>query len=51
MALQDAEVTAYLALKPYDATKGLQMIGEQYWAATLLNEYEAFSNWRRTRLY
>ena len=24
------------------------MIGEQYWAATLFNEYEAFSNWRRT---
>ena len=47
-AITDAEVTAYLALKPYDATKGLQMIGEQYWAATLLNEYEAFSNWRRT---
>ena len=24
------------------------MISEQYWAATLLNEYESFSNWRRT---
>ena len=47
-AISDAEVATYLAAKPYDATKGLQMIGEQYWAATLLNEYEAFSNWRRT---
>ena len=47
-AISDAEVTAYHAAKPYDAAKGLQMIGEQYWAATLLNEYEAFSNWRRT---
>jgi hypothetical protein len=47
-AITDDEVTAYLAAKPYDASKGLQMIGEQYWAATLLNEYEAFSNWRRT---
>ena len=28
--------------------KGWEMISEQYWAATLLNEYEAFSNWRRT---
>ncbi|MGY8931001.1 MAG: SusD/RagB family nutrient-binding outer membrane lipoprotein, partial [Flavobacteriales bacterium] len=25
-----------------------EMISEQYWAATLLNEYESFSNWRRT---
>ena len=47
-AISDAEVATYLTGKPYDATKGLQMIGEQYWAATLLNEYEAFSNWRRT---
>ena len=47
-AISDAEVAAYLALKPYDASKGWEMISEQYWAATLLNEYEAFSNWRRT---
>jgi hypothetical protein len=47
-AISDAEVDAYLALKPYDASKGWEMISEQYWAATLLNEYEAFSNWRRT---
>ena len=43
------KLTAYLAAKPYDATKGLRNDSrEQYWAATLLNEYEAFSNWRRT---
>ncbi|MDG1212902.1 MAG: SusD/RagB family nutrient-binding outer membrane lipoprotein, partial [Flavobacteriaceae bacterium] len=30
------------------ASKALQMIGEQYWAATFFNEYEAFANWRRT---
>jgi hypothetical protein len=24
------------------------MISEQYWAATLLNEYESYNNWRRT---
>ena len=47
-AISDAEVATYLAAKPYDATKGWEMISEQYWAATLLNEYEAFSNWRRT---
>ena len=47
-AISDAEVATYLAAKPYDASKGWEMISEQYWAATLLNEYEAFSNWRRT---
>ena len=26
----------------------MRMIGEQYWAATFLNEYEAYANWRRT---
>ena len=24
------------------------MIGNQYWAATFLNEYETFANWRRS---
>ena len=47
-AISDAQVADYLAAKPYDAAKGWEMISEQYWAATLLNEYEAFSNWRRT---
>ena len=47
-AISDAEVATYLAAKPYDAARGWEMISEQYWAATLLNEYEAFSNWRRT---
>ena len=47
-AISDAQVATYLAAKPYDAAKGWEMISEQYWAATLLNEYEAFSNWRRT---
>lgn len=26
----------------------MRMIGEQYWAATFLNEYEAYANYRRT---
>jgi len=26
----------------------MEMIHTQYWAATFLNEYEAFANWRRT---
>ena len=47
-AISDAEVATYLAAKPYDAARGWEMISEQYWAATLLNEYESFNNWRRT---
>ncbi len=46
--ITDAEVDAYLVKKPYDASKGWEMISEQYWAVTLFNEYESFSNWRRT---
>ena len=46
--ITDAQVADYLAAKPYDASKGWEMISEQYWAATLLNEYESYNNWRRT---
>ena len=41
-------IDAYLAANPYDPANGLKMINEQLWAAVLLNEYEAFANWRRT---
>lgn len=47
-AISDAEVTTYLAANPFDASKAMEMIHTQYWAATFLNEYEAFANWRRT---
>ena len=44
----DAEVDAYLAANPFDPTKALEMIGEQYWAATFMVNWEGYSNWRRT---
>ena len=47
-AIPSDQIDAYLAANPYDAANGLKMIGEQIWAAVLLNEYEAFANWRRT---
>jgi hypothetical protein len=47
-AVSDAAVTAYLATYPYDAAKGLEMIGTQYWVNHFLNWWEAWSNWRRT---
>ncbi len=47
-AISDAAADAYVAANAYDANNGMQQIAEQYWAATFLNEYEAFANWRRT---
>ena len=47
-AIADADIDAYLAAKPFDSANALEQINTQYWAATYLNEYEAFSNWRRT---
>lgn len=48
MAIDPGAIDAYLAANPFDATNGMTQIGWQYWAATFLNEYETFSNWRRT---
>jgi hypothetical protein len=36
----------YLTNKPFVAANALQMIGDQYWVATFLNEYETFANWK-----
>ncbi|MBT8301917.1 MAG: SusD/RagB family nutrient-binding outer membrane lipoprotein, partial [Maribacter sp.] len=46
--IADADIDAYLVAKPFDAANALEQINTQYWAATYLNEYETFSNWRRT---
>jgi len=48
LEIPDAEIDAYLAANPYDAANWAEVLGEQYWAATFLNEYEAYANWRRT---
>ncbi len=47
-AISYAQVADYLAARPFDAANAMEMIHSQYWAATFLNEYEAFANWRRT---
>lgn len=46
----DDAIDAYLAADDFDEgdADALEQIGEQYWAATFLNEYETFANWRRT---
>ncbi|MCX2681630.1 SusD/RagB family nutrient-binding outer membrane lipoprotein [Galbibacter sp. EGI 63066] len=45
--IADADIDAYLAANPYDSANALEQINTQYWAATFLNEFEAFANWRR----
>jgi len=46
LAVDDTTVDAYLTANPY--ADSYEQIGWQYWAATFLNEYETFANWRRT---
>ncbi|PHS54756.1 MAG: SusD/RagB family nutrient-binding outer membrane lipoprotein [Lutibacter sp.] len=46
--ISDADIATYLTNNPFDGANALEMIGNQYWAATFLNEYETFANWRRT---
>lgn len=48
--ISDADIATYLANNPFDANNAMEMIGTQYWAATFLNEYESFANWRRIEL-
>lgn len=46
--IADTDIATYLAANPYDAANAMEQISTQYWAATFLNEYETFANWRRT---
>jgi hypothetical protein len=38
----------YLTAHPYNDADGLNQINTQFWLCTVMNEYEAWSNWRRT---
>jgi len=46
--IPSSEIDAYLAENPYDAANWDEQLGEQVWAASFLNFYEAYANWRRT---
>lgn len=48
LVIEDADIDAYIAANPFDSGDAMRQIGEQFWAATFLNEYEAYANWRRT---
>ncbi len=46
-----ADVSAYIDGRGFgaaDNTGKLRLIGEEFWAATWLNDIESYSNWRRT---
>jgi hypothetical protein len=47
--ISSGAVDAYLIAHPYVPGAGaINQIATQYWAATILNDYETFANWRRT---
>lgn len=47
----DAQVNAYLAARPFNVERpALEMIAYQLWVNHFLNWWEAWSEWRRTRL-
>lgn len=49
--IPEADIAAYLAAHPFRTTSTatqMEDIHTQYWAATFLNSYEAYANWRRT---
>ena len=46
--IDESDAETYYEAHPYDEAKGLEMINTQYWAADFLNEYEAWSNYRRS---
>ncbi len=43
-----AAAQAYLAANPYNASKALEQINTQYYINSFGDEYEVFSNWRRS---
>ena len=51
-SIPSSEIDQYLAENPYNASgtlsQRLDQINTQYWAAILLNGFEAWANWRRS---
>lgn len=49
-AISETAANDFLAANPYDPANALNQINTQYWinAATMLDFYESWSNWRRT---
>ena len=50
-ATSASDISAYIAGRGFDSASDadkLRLVGEEYWAATWLNDIESWSNWRRT---
>lgn len=46
--ISDGDAQAYLDANPYVDATALEQINAQYWLCTLMDEYEAYANWRRS---
>ncbi len=46
--IKDADAQKYLDAHEYNDADGLNQINTQFWASMIMNEYEAWNNWRRT---
>ncbi len=46
--MDDQEINAYLAANPFNPEKAFEQINTQYWITCFCDEYETFSNWRRS---
>jgi hypothetical protein len=43
-----AQITAYVTANPLVAGSELEMINDQYWVASFMDETESWANWRRS---
>lgn len=46
--MSEEAINNYLAENPYNAADALKQINTQYWITCFCDEYETFSNWRRS---
>lgn len=46
--LTEAAISDYLRRNPFSAADALRQINTQYWITCFCDEYESFSNWRRS---
>lgn len=46
--ISDGAIAAYLSANPFNPADAINQINSQYWVATFMDEFEAWSNWRRT---
>jgi len=46
--ISDVDISTYLTAHPYVDANGFDQINTQYWAASFLDWYETWSNWRRS---